>query len=147
MKRVPLVCALALLLTTALAASAVLAAKHKSKPAIKTTIAVVPVAASKDEQMSGQLSSSKALCTKKATIVIEKNGKQAQEVESKGNGKWGPASVVGESLPRVGDMYRIEIIAPGGPSAYKCRERNFATFILPAADVPWAAEEEGGTPP
>jgi hypothetical protein len=146
MKRVSLACALALLVAAALAGSAALAAKPKSKPPIKTTIEVVPVVATKDEQMSGQLSSSKALCVKKATITIEKNGVQVQQVESKGNGKWGPVSVVGETFPAAGDKYRIEVSAPGGHSAYKCKLRNPATFVLPAADVPWAAEEEGGRP-
>lgn len=147
MKRVPLVCALTLLLAAAFAGSAALASKPKSKPAIRTTVKVVPVVASKDEQMSGQLSSSKPVCIKKATITIEKNGVQVQQVESKGNGKWGPASVVGEGLPVIGDKYRIEISPPGGKSAYKCKLRNpITTFVLPAADVPWASEEEGGQP-
>lgn len=147
MKPVSLVCALTLLLAAAFAGSAALAAKPKSKPAIKTTIEVVPVVATKDEQMSGQLSSSKHVCIKKATITIEKNGVQVQQVESKGNGKWGPASVVGERLPVIGDKYRIEISPPGGKNAYKCKLRNpITTFVLPAADVPWASEEEGGLP-
>ena len=147
MKRVPLVCALGLLLAAAFLGSAALAAKPGSKPAIRTTIEVVPVAATKDEQMSGQLSSSKHVCIKKATITIEKNGVQVQQVESKGNGKWGPASVVGERLPVIGDKYRIEISPPGGRNAYKCKLRNpITTFVLPAADVPWASEEEGGLP-
>jgi hypothetical protein len=143
MKRVPLACALALFVTAAFTCSAALAAKPASKPAIKTTIEVVPVVASKDEQMSGQLSSSKPICIKKAVITIEKNGVQVQQVESKGNGKWGPASVVGETFPAAGDMYRIEVTAPGGHAAYKCKLRNFKTFVLPAADVPWAPLERG----
>jgi hypothetical protein len=81
---VPLVCPLRLLLAAAFAGSAALAAKPGSKPAIRTTIEVVPVVATKDEQMSGQLRSSKPVCIKKATITIEKNGVQAQQVESKG---------------------------------------------------------------
>lgn len=145
MKPLPLICALVLLAAAALVGSTALAAKPKTKPAIRTTIEVIPVVASKDEQMSGQLSSSKRLCIKKATIRIEKNGVQVQQVESKGNGKWGPASVVGETFPAVGDKYHIEVFPPGGPSAYKCRERNPKTFVLPPADVPWAAME-GGQP-
>jgi hypothetical protein len=44
--------ALTLLLAAAFAGSAALASKPKSKPAIRTTGKVVPVVASKDEQMS-----------------------------------------------------------------------------------------------
>jgi hypothetical protein len=107
----------------------------------------VHVVASKDEQMSGQLSSSKPVCIKKATITIEKNGVQVQQVESRGNGKWGPASAVGEGLPVIGDKYRIQISPPGGKNAHKCKLRNpITTFVLPAAEVSWASEEEGGQP-
>jgi hypothetical protein len=147
MKLVPLLCAFTLLLAAAFAGSAALAAKPKSKPVIKTTIEVVPVVATRDEQMSGQLRSSKSVCIKKATITIEKNGAQVQQVESKGNGKWGPASVVGEGIPVIGDKYRIEISPPGGKNAYKCKLRNpITTFVLTAAEVPWASAEEGGQP-
>ncbi len=141
MKRVPLICALALLLCAAVAASAV-AAKSSNKPPIKTTINVLPVEASKDEQLSGQLSSSKRICIKKATITIEKNGEQVAQVESKANGKWGPVSAVGTTFPAAGDKYRLEVNAPGGEAAFnKCKLRNPKTFVLPASDVPWGSPE------
>ena len=97
--------------------------------------------------MSGQLSSSKPVCIKKATITIERNGVQVQQVESKGNGKWGPASVVGGRLPVIGDKYRIEISPPGGKNAYKCKLRNsITTFARPPPTFLGRRKKKAGGP-